>query len=153
MNNALNNIETQVERRLATLLRDGLPEGVDVERMLIPAPPTQDRVSVLPGTSVATTEAAFLGNGNRVRRDDAFQTRVWIETVHDDIEGAEDAADQWVVTLENVVANNPTLGGVIDGLLMFGQTMTRLTHPVIPLGQGLYYRWLEIQISADCRYD
>jgi hypothetical protein len=51
-----------------------------------------------------------------------------------------------------MAAENPTLGD-LDGVAMFGQTVTRQPHDVFQPMAGLFYRWIEIEISATGRYD
>lgn len=152
MANATNSIEVLAQRTLAEYLRAALPEDVSIVRSLIAAPPEGDRISVLPGTDAATTVEVFLGNAGRAVRDDDFTIRVWIEVIRDDLADAEDAADSYVNAIEDVIAENPTLGD-LDGLVAFGVQMTRETHPMIELTPGSHYRWAELTVTADCRYE
>lgn len=152
MPNALNNIETLVQRTLSTLLRDALPDTVTVTRALVPAPPEGQRVTVLPGNDLAVTEVPFIGNAGRAVRDDTFNVRVWVEVIGDDQDEVEDGADAYVATVENVSAEQPDLGG-LDGVVAFGQRLTRMTHPMVELRPGVFYRWVELEISADTRLD
>jgi hypothetical protein len=51
-----------------------------------------------------------------------------------------------------VIAERSTLGDV-DGLLMFGQSVQVTSHPIFQPQPGLYFAWVERQISATGRYD
>lgn len=149
---ATNDIEVIVQRRLAQYLRGVLAEEVAVERSLIPAPPEAMRVTVLPGTGPSTTEDLYIGTAGRAHRQHDFTVRTWTEVIGDDQDEVEDAARLIESTIEDVVAENPTLGD-LEGLAMFGQSITIDAHPIMQPEAGLYFAWVEREISATGRYD
>jgi hypothetical protein len=67
-------------------------------------------------------------------------------------EDVEDRAELYAQAVEDVAAENPTLGD-LDGVAMFGQVITRQPHDVFQVTAGFFYRWIEIEISATGRYD
>lgn len=150
--NATNSVDLAIQRRLALLLRDALPDDVSVERSLTPAPPEQDRVTVLGSNTPARSEVLYLGNAGRAHRQDELFVRVWVETIGDDQEDVEDRAEIYANTVEDLAAENPTLRD-LDGVAMFGQNTTRQPHDVFQPMAGLFYRWIEMEISATGRYD
>lgn len=150
---APNNIELAVQRTLAAMLRDLMPESVTIARSLIPAPPESDRVTVLPGESPAVAVEPFIGSVNgRVWRDEDFTVRVWIECLGDDLDDVEDRAYVLVATLEDFVATNPDLGGMA-GVISFGNSLDRTTHPMWEVTAGMFYRWIDVEIAVKARYD
>jgi hypothetical protein len=94
----------------------------------------------------------YLGNAARAHRQDELFVRVWVETIGDDQDDVEDRAELYAQAVEDVAAENPTLGD-LDGVAMFGQVVTRQPHDVFQPMAGLFYRWIEIEISATGRYD
>lgn len=150
--NATNNVDLAIQRQLAFLLREALPEEVGVERSLIPAPPEANRVTVLPSTTAATAEVLYIGNAGRAHRQDELTVMVWVETIGDDQADVEDLHELHLDLVEDVIAGNATLGG-LDGVAMFGQRVTRTPHPVFQPTAGVFYRWTEIEVSATGRYD
>jgi hypothetical protein len=149
--NATNSVDLAIQRQLALLLGQRLPD-VALERSLTPSAPEQDRVTVLGSNSPARAEALYIGNAARAHRQDELFVRVWVETIGDDQEDVEDRAELYAQAVEDVAAENPTLGD-LDGVAMFGQVVTRQPHDVFQPMAGLFYRWIEIEISATGRYD
>jgi hypothetical protein len=152
MANSPHSIDVACQRALAALLRDALPRDVSVERSVIPSVPEAARVTVLPGQSPSQMEAAFLGNGSRMVWDHRPDVRVWIEVTGDDQEDVEDLAAEIGGTVEDVVKENSTLGG-IDGLLAFGSAGTLLPPSVFQPTAGLFYLFTEYTFDTDCRVD
>jgi hypothetical protein len=150
--NATNNIDLAIQRQLALMLAAVLPADVGVERSLIPGPPEANRVTVLPSTSPSTAEVLYIGNAGRAHRQDELSVKVWVETIGDDQVDVEDTHEIHVDLVEDVIAENPTLGD-LDGVAMFGQRVTRTPHPVFQPMAGVFYRWTEMEISATGRYD
>jgi hypothetical protein len=150
--NATNSIDLAMQRQVALLLRPRLPADVSIERSLTPSAPEQDRVTVLGSNSPARAEALYLGNAGRAHRQDELFVRVWIETIGDDQDDVEDRAESYAREVEDMAAENPTLGD-LDGIAMFGQVVTRKPNDVFQPMAGLFYRWIEIEISATGRYD
>jgi hypothetical protein len=150
--NATNNIDLAVQRQLALMLRAVLPEDVGVERSLIPAPPEANRVTVLPSRAPATAEVLYIGNAARAHRQDELSVMVWVETIGDGQDDVEDLHELHLDLVEDVIAENPTLGD-LDGVAMFGQSVTRTPHPVFQPTSGVFYRWTELEVSATGRYD
>jgi hypothetical protein len=150
--NATNNVDLAVQRQLALMLRAALPEDVGVERSLIPGPPEQTRVTVLPSKEPARAEALYIGNAGRAHRQDEFSVTVLVEVIGDDQADVEDTSEALVAQVEGVAAESPTLGD-LDGVAMFGQSVTRTPHPVFQPTAGVFYLWTEIEISATGRYD
>lgn len=149
---ATNNIELAVQRQLAIYLREALPGDVSVERSLIPTPPEAKRVTVLPSVGGAEQVALYIGNAARAHRQHDFTVRTWTEVIGDDQDAVEDAVQQLEAVIEDVVAEHPTLGD-LDGLAMFGQQITVTPHPIFQPQPGLYFGWVEREISATGRYD
>jgi hypothetical protein len=150
--NATNSVDLAIQRQLALLLRERLPADVSLERSLIPAPPEQDRVTVLGSNAPSRSEVLYIGNADRAHRQDELFVRVWVETIGDDQDDIEDRAELYAKAVEDVAAENATLGD-LDGVAMFGQVFTRQPHDVLQPMTGLFYRWIEIEISATGRYD
>jgi hypothetical protein len=147
------NIETAVQRTLAAYLRAALPDTVAVVRSLLPAAPEANRITVLPGSSPAAAVEPFIGQvDGRVWRDETFSVRVWVECLGDDLEDVEDAADELAVAVEEVIATLPDLGG-LAGVIGFGGSMSRVTHPMSEIAAGTFYRWVDIEIEVKARYD
>lgn len=147
------NIETAVQRALAALLADALPDSVTMARSLVPSPPESSRVTVLPGASPAAAVEPFIGSvAGRVWRDETFSVRVWVECLGDTLDEIEDTADSYVAAIENVVVTNPDLGD-LPGIVSFGGSMDRTTHPMAEITPGTFYRWVDIEISVTARYD
>jgi hypothetical protein len=150
--NATNSIELAVQRQLALMLREALTQDVSVERSLLPSPPEPARVTVLPGTEAAEAEVLFIGNAGRAHRQDEFTVRVFVEMIGDDQVEVEDAGELIANTVEDVMAENPTLGD-LDGVAMFGQRRSRRPHDVWQPQAGLYFRLIELTASVTGRYD
>jgi hypothetical protein len=150
--NATNSIDLAMQRQLALMLLSRLPAEVSIERSLNPTAPEQDRVTVLGSNTPSRAEALYIGNADRAHRQDELFVRVWVETIGDDQDDVEDRSELYAQAVEDVAAENPTLGD-LDGVAMFGQVVTRQPHDVWQPMAGLFYRWIEIEVSATGRYD
>jgi hypothetical protein len=148
---ATNSIEIATQRQLALLLREALAEDVALERSLIATPPESKRVTVLPPADPTETVDLYIGSG-RAHRQHEFTVRTWTEVIGDDQDEVEDATRVIESAIEDVIAERSTLGDV-DGLLMFGQSVQVTSHPIFQPQPGLYFAWVERQISATGRYD
>lgn len=152
MADATTNIHTATQRALAVWLETVFPDTT-IARSLIPSVPEQNRITVLPGAAPARIAVdTFQGGAVRGRRGDDFTVRVWIECIGDELDEVEDKADGFAADLEAAVAAYPTLNGDVDGLVMFGQHIDLTPHPMVELGAGLFYRIVELEISAKGRY-
>lgn len=151
--NAGYTIHTQLRRALARHIGSAFP-GLDVQRSLIPEPPTADKITVLPGLAPGTITEVALGMApsGRAFRDDAFTTRVWIEVLRDDLEACEDAMDSYRHGIEDIIARGAGLDD-IPGLTAFGEVTTMVTHDPFQPMPGRFYQWVEMETSAAARYD
>lgn len=149
---ATNSIEIATQRQLALLLREALAEDVALERSVMVAPPESKRVTVLPGDEPSEIVDLYIGNGGRAHRQHEFTVWTWTEVVGDDQAEVEDATIVIESAIEDVIAERTTLGDV-EGLLMFGQSVQVTAHPIFQPQPGLYFAWVERQISATGRYD
>jgi hypothetical protein len=125
---------------------------VSIERSLTPSAPEQDRVTVLGSDTPAQSEALYLGNAGRAHHQDEMFVQVWVETIGDDQDDVEDRAELYANTVTGLAREYPTLGD-LDGVAMFGQHISQHPHHVFQPMAGLFYRWIEIEISATGRYD
>lgn len=147
------NIETAVQRVLAGYLADALPASVTVARSVLSAPPESSRVTVLPGSSPAAAVEPFIGSvAGRVWRDETFTVRVWVECLGDTLDEVEDEADLYAASVEEIVAMHPDLDDMA-GVISFGLSMDRTTHPMQEVMTGIFYRWIDIEIEVKARYD
>lgn len=145
-------LETSVQRAIADHLASAFP-GTTVARSLISAPPEQDRLTVLPGVTPGTAVEPFIGNvDGRVWQDETFTVRVWVECLGNDLNDVEDRADAFAEGIAEIVKTRPDLDD-LPGLISFGLNMNRSTNPMWEVSPGLFYRWIDIEISVSARYD